>query len=138
MKGAVVKERNARPVLGPLLLALTAMALSGPAEADDFAQVSYDAPDDQLVVSINYQGTNPGHQFSLKWGRCLESPDGHSRGIVGEVLDSQWQDPAQRSFQVTTRFSLTNLACRPADVTLRIAPEFHYTLHIPAKGTGDS
>ena len=33
----------------------------------------------------------------------------------------------------TTRFSLENLPCRPVKLTLRTAPYFLVTLHIPAQ-----
>jgi hypothetical protein len=32
-----------------------------------------------------------------------------------------------------TRFSLANLPCRPVKLTLRTAPHFFVTLHIPAQ-----
>jgi hypothetical protein len=101
--------------------------------ADNFANVYYDARKDQIVVTMVYRGTNPDHTFSLKWGQCKESADGSSREIVAEVLDSQWQDVATQNFKKTTRFSLDDLPCRPAKLTLRTAPRFYYTLKIPAR-----
>jgi hypothetical protein len=105
----------------------------GAASADTFANVRYDARHDQLVVTVSYRGTNPDHAFSLKWGQCKEQEDGGAREIVAEVLDSQWDDVASRDFKKTTKFSLENLQCRPAKVTLRTAPRFYYTLQIPPR-----
>lgn len=128
-------QRQARRLLGILPVAVTALTFSGVAQADNFANVFYDSHNDQLVVTMRYRGTNPSHEFTLQWGPCKDHPDGHSHEIVAEVLDSQWQDAAQRTFKVTTRFSLADLSCRPAAVTLRNAPRFYCTLQIPAKST---
>jgi hypothetical protein len=51
--------------------------------------------------------------------------------LDAEVLDSQWQDEALRPFKKTVRFSLADIPCRPAKVTLRMAPRFIYTVLIP-------
>ena len=105
--------------------------LSTAVQADNFAQVYYSARKDQLVVTMIYRGTNPDHTFSLKWGPCQEL-DGGGREISAEVLDSQAQDAEQKDFKKTTRFSLADIPCRPATVTLRSAPRFLTTLQIPA------
>ena len=101
------------------------------ARADNFSQVRYDAAKNQLVVTMAYRGTNPNHQFSLKWGKCRNAESGGASKVVAEVLDDQWQDQAKRNFTKTTRFDLADLPCRPAQVTLRTAPRFFYTLRIP-------
>lgn len=124
-------RRAARPAASLLLAAIAASTLSAPARADNFAEVHYSARKDQLVVTIAYRGTNPDHTFSLKWGPCQELDGG--REISAEVLDSQWQDVEQSDFRKTTRFSLANIPCRPAQVTLRSAPRFFTTLQIPAR-----
>ncbi|HWX32674.1 MAG TPA: hypothetical protein VNZ53_35240 [Steroidobacteraceae bacterium] len=116
-----------------LLCGLAASVLTTAARADNFANVRYDARKDQIVVTMSYRGTNPDHTFSLKWGQCTESADGSAHEIVAEVLDSQWRDPETQDFKKTTRFSLNNLQCRPAKLTLRSAPRFYYTLQIPAR-----
>ena len=121
--------RVATPLVGGVLVAMLATAV----HADTFANVYYDAGKDQIVVTMIYRGTNPDHTFSLKWGRCKDSPDGSAREIVAEVLDSQWQDPETQDFRKTTRFSLDNLRCRPAKLTLKTAPRFYYSLQIPAR-----
>jgi hypothetical protein len=108
---------------------LSLLALA--AHADSFSKVYYDAQTDQLVVVMRYRGTNPDHTFSLKWGKCLESQQGEPPAVSVEVLDDQWRDRAQRDFKKMTRFSLAELPCRPAKVTLRTAPRFIYTLVIP-------
>ena len=87
-----------RRFLGLLPIAVTALVFSGVAQADKFANVFYDVHNDQLVVTMRYRGTNPSHEFTLQWGQCKDHPDAHSHDIVAEVLDSQWQDAAQRTF----------------------------------------
>lgn len=116
-----------------LLIGLAAGVLSEGAQADNFASVYYEARKDQLVVTMFYRGTNPDHTFSLKWGQCRELTEGIGREIVAEVLDNQWQDAEQRNFKRTARFSLADLRCRPAKLTLRTAPRFFYALQIPAR-----
>jgi hypothetical protein len=116
-----------------LLCGLVAALLTTAVRADNFANAYYDARRDQLVVTMTYRGSNPDHTFSLKWGQCKEPADGSAREIVAEVLDSQWQDAATQNFKKTTRFSLADVQCRPAKLTLRTAPRFYYTLQIPAR-----
>jgi len=132
-----IARRESSRAGATLLCGLAVAMLTTAARADNFANVYYDAGKDQIVVTMIYRGTNPDHTFSLKWGRCKEPPDGSAREIVAEVLDSQWQDPETQDFRKTTRFSLDNLRCRPAKLTLRTAPRFYYTLQIPAR-TGAS
>src|SRR5579863_8323764 len=119
----------------PLSCGLAAAMLTTAVRADNFANAYYDARRDQIVVTMTYRGTNPDHTFSLKWGQCKEPADGSAREIVAEVLDSQWQDAATQNFKKTTRFSLADMQCRPAKLTLRTAPRFLYTLQIPARAS---
>lgn len=119
-----------------LLFALAPLVLALLAHADDFSKVYYDASRDELVVAMIYSGTNPDHAFSLQWGQCKKTKGDAANEIEVEVLDSQWQDPARHDFSKTIRFSLADLRCRPAKVTLRTAPRFVYTLLIPARAVG--
>ncbi len=115
-----------------LVTAVPTGMLSTSVRADNFTNVYYSARKDQLVVTMAYRGTNPSHTFSLKWGPCQDLDDG-GRTVAAELLDSQWQDVEQMDFKKTTRFSLADIPCRPAQVTLRSAPRFFATLQIPAK-----
>lgn len=122
------------PARGPLtlILGIVGSILSAPVDADNFANVHYDARTDELVATMIYRGTNPNHGFSLQWGTCQESSASDKpREIAAEVLDSEWNDAALQSFRKTVRFSLANLTCRPAKVTLRTAPRFLYTVLVP-------
>ena len=100
--------------------------------ADNFQKVSYDPSTDELVITVIYRGTNADHQFSVKWGPCVDGDDGRHT-IVGELLDQQFQDAARKTFKKTVRISVADVDCRPAAVTLRTAPRFFYTLTIPAR-----
>jgi hypothetical protein len=124
-----------RALAAGILISLLALPLIS--SADDFTHAIYDPGSDDLVVTIIYSGTNPNHVFSPQWGPCqtVEGTDQHS--VALEVLDSQWQDPARQDFSKTMRFSLDGMPCRPAKLTLRIAPRFITTLSIPA-GRGGS
>jgi hypothetical protein len=107
------------------------------AYADTFSAVHYDPKTDELVVTMIYGGTNPGHTFALQWGKCEDSAGGDAEHQVSaQVLDSQWRDAARRDFTKTVRFSLTGVPCRPAEVTLHTAPRFYYSVHIPGRPAG--
>jgi hypothetical protein len=114
------------------ILAAAAAFFSDGAKADDFANVRYDKQTDRLIVTMAYSGTNPNHNFSLKWGPCQANQSGNLPGATAEVLDDQYDDVAQQEFKKTVRLSLAAMPCsRPASVTLRSAPRFFYTLTIP-------
>jgi len=115
------------------LWSLSAAVLLDVAHGDTFSKVFLDAAHDELVVTMAYRGTNPDHTFSLTWGPCQTSDDASEPEIDAEVLDSQWNDVASQPFQKTTRFSLADIPCRPVKLTLRTAPRFYVTLHIPAQ-----
>jgi hypothetical protein len=51
--------------------------------------------------------------------------------VTAVVEDDQWNDAARSPYTKTVRFSLGDLACRPAALTLRTAPRFYYTITIP-------
>ena len=119
-----------RHLLSWLILAATLFAPA--AEADNFETVQYDKQTDQLVVTMIYRGTNPDHNFSLKWGECRVPESGGLPGVTAEVLDDQFDDAAEQDFKKSVRFSLTDMPCsRPADLTLKTAPRFFYTLTVP-------
>jgi hypothetical protein len=114
-----------------LLFGTAAWLLSDAVFADRFVNAYYDAQTDELVVTMSYRGTNPDHTFSLQWGECKNSANGSANEIVADVNDSQWHDAAHQDFKKTTRFSLDDLTCRPAKLTLRTAPRTYYRLQIP-------
>jgi len=117
--------------------ALAFIVFIGPraGHADNFQNVYYDPATDELVIVVLYRGTNPDHQFSLKWGPCIDR-GGNRREIVAELLDQQYQDAARKDYRKTVRMSLAGMDCRPAAVTLRTAPRFEYTLTVPARAAG--
>ncbi len=113
-----------------ILSAMSILAV-GSACAESFGRVAYDAKTDELILTMLYRGTNPDHDFTLKWGECKTLPDG-SNEVSGEVLDSQARDAARQDFKKTVRLSLADLTCRPAKITLRVAPRNLVSLRIPA------
>ena len=114
--------------------ALTLIMLACPpaCRADNFRKVTYDPATDELVIVVVYSGTNPDHQFTLKWGPCIDRGD--RRKITAELLDQQYQDAARKDYTKTVRMSLAHMNCRPAVVTLRTAPRFYYALMVPERG----
>lgn len=115
-----------------LLCSVLGLTLSCLASADTFRDVHYEARTDELVARMIYRGTNPNHNFTLQWDVCHGAHDsGQPYEIAAEVMDDQWDNAALEPFDKTVRFSLSNLTCRPAKVTLRTAPRFFYTVYVP-------
>ena len=115
---------------------LLAAAVATGARADNFASAQYDARRDQLVVKMIYRGTRPNHTFTIRWGGChAPSEHGQVPEVAADVLDDHWDDAALHGYRRTVRFTLRDIPCRPALVTLRTAPRFFYTLSIPAAPT---
>jgi hypothetical protein len=109
------------------LLLLTTSA----AQAATFSAVQYDSSRNELVVTLNYGGTNPNHQFSAQWGTCRPLGSQGNHQIVATLLDDQWNDAAQQTFTTTVHVSLAGVDCHPALVTLRSAPKYEYNIQIP-------
>src|SRR5258708_35984440 len=101
--------------------------------ADNFQNVYYDPATDELVIVVLYRGTNPDHQFSLKWGPCIDR-GGNRHEIAAELLDQQYEDAARNDYKKKVRMSLAGKDCPPPAVTPRTAPGFYYTLTVPARG----
>ena len=114
------------------ILFAAAVATPLAVHADNFVAAQYDVQSDALVVTMRYRGTNPDHKFTLQWGECKPGEPGGRKQISAVVLDDQWKDAARSPFKKTVRFRLTDVACRPATVTLHTAPRFYYTIDIPA------
>ncbi|HJT62065.1 MAG TPA: hypothetical protein VJ797_10335 [Burkholderiales bacterium] len=97
-----------RPLLTLALLAC------GSAHAADIALAAYDRERDELVVDVVYRGTNPNHDFTLQWDKCVGGQ------ASARLIDTQGRDLAREEYRVRERFSLDGLQCRPATVTLRL------------------
>jgi hypothetical protein len=114
------------------LLIAAAAFFSGTVQADTFGNVYYDPKTDELVVTMVWRGTNPDHNFSVKWGECQTDESNSMPSMTAEVLDDQWKDVERDTYEKTTRFGLSKLPCtRPVSITLRTAPRFYYTVTIP-------
>jgi hypothetical protein len=107
-------------VVGVAMAIVTATAM-----ADDFGPVRYDPNGNQLIVTMIYEGTNPNHHFSVKWGECrkLEGFDQPTQKLMDVwILDDQGDDAAKKTFKKTLHVPLPALPCRPATVTLLTYP----------------
>ena len=124
--------RRAGAVLAWALLA-PLLGVPSPAMAQTILDAYYSARQDALVVEIAYQGTNPNHEFSIVWDGCQQAGEGRNVA-VGRLIDSQGNDVAKTDFTVRRQFSLAALACRPAEVTIRLGPVSNRTVSVPAAG----
>ena len=116
-----------------------AMALATtPVIAVTFESVRYDPNNDQLVVTLIYDGTNPDHHFSVEWGNCLklDQPGAPAHQLNVDILDDQGNDATEKTYRKTVTVSLASLPCRPARVTLSTTPPVYWnrkTLDIPQR-----
>lgn len=99
------------------------------AQAQSFDAVFYDPARDELVADLVYEGSHPGHAFSLQWGECGGAQPPYD--IEARVIDQHWDDIAEREFRVRRRFGLRELECRPVNVTLRIGRFATATAFVP-------
>jgi hypothetical protein len=112
--------------------ALVACAWTGAACAQTIAEARYDRARDELVVRILYRGTSDDHGFTLAWDPCMSVEGrGAPHQTAARIIDRQGDDAAMRDFDVTRRFALSGLACRPARVTLRLGPRSTATVYVP-------
>src|SRR5258708_12795683 len=95
-----------RHLLFWLILAANAAFLSESARADNFGHVRYDRRTDRLIVTMVYRGTNPNHNFSLKWGECQTGQAGGLPGVTAQALDDQFNDPQEQDFPKPAPFTL--------------------------------
>ncbi len=129
------RSRTGRSTLGLVACTLLVASVVTPARADIFQRVTFDGTSDEIVIVVAYRGTNPDHQFDLKWDACRTLDDG-SHVIAGELLDHQAQDAARKDYKKTLRFRVAGIDCRPVTATIRTAPRFYATLVIPARAAG--
>jgi hypothetical protein len=109
------------------------LAMSRPANADNFGASYYDHATNELVVTMLYGGTRPNHKFTLKWGACQLDDSGRRMPLVNaDILDDRFNDTEQQQYTTVMRFSLADLPCpRPANITVSTAPGFSFELVIP-------
>jgi hypothetical protein len=113
-------------------MALLLSAMSRPAGAAAFQEVTYDAVKDELVISVTYDGITPNHRFSFAWEQCIDRGDNHHQ-ISVQLLDAQFQEPARQTYTQTLHLSLKDMDCRPGELTVRTIPNNLYTVQIPAR-----
>ncbi len=103
--------------------------------ADTFGPVRYDPQSDQIIATVMYDGKNPNHHFTIRWGRCrkhLGQPAAAARLIINlGILDDQANDAARKPYVKTVKVPLSGMACRPATVTLWTPPKQYATVRIP-------
>ena len=119
---------------------LLALLYCTPASAITVTALTYDAAENQLVMTIAYRGTNPDHKFSVEWSECKPLDEARSQ-ILGLLVDSQPNDLARQEFTRELKVDLTTFTCRPAQVTIRTSAGFFISVDVPAapkQGTPNS
>lgn len=117
------------------IAAVAMVTVSIPAMADAFGSAHYDPKNDQLIVTMLYDGTTPNHHFSIQWGPCrkvftqLHEPP--RKVIEVDIVDDQGNDAATRSYSEIVRVPLAGMSCRPSSVVLWTQPDVTISLDIP-------
>jgi hypothetical protein len=131
MRANTFPRKSTAATLAAFAVAMTATV----ATAEDFGPVQYDAQDDQLIVTMKYDGTNPNHHFSFQWGQCRKVTDQlHEPAhqvIDVDIIDDDGSDAATTSYTEIVKIPLAGLSCRPATVTLWTAPNSSTSIDIP-------
>ena len=108
---ALSGKRRLKDSRGFLLIAFAvAMATDTDAVmADRFGPVRYDPKNDELIVTMIYDGTNPNHHFSIQWGGCKVAQPA-KQIIELSILDDQRNDAATKTYTETVRVPLATLS----------------------------
>jgi hypothetical protein len=117
-----------------LVAGIAALLYVATAAAIAVTKLSYDAPKDQLVMTIAYRGTNPDHQFRVQWDKCAKL-DEERMQILGLLIDDQPNDLARQEFTKPMRIDLRDFTCRPSKVTIKTSAGFFTSVDVPAPKT---
>jgi hypothetical protein len=120
--------------MGRLLACIAALCYAASAAAIAVLDLTYDAPKDQLVMTIAYRGTNPDHEFRVQWETCAKLDDERMQ-ILGVLIDDQPNDHARQEFSKPLRIDMRNFSCRPAKVTIKTSAGFFTSVDVPAPKT---
>ena len=123
-----------RVTSGRLVAGIAALLYVATAAAIAVTTLTYDAPKDQLVMTIAYRGTNPDHQFRVQWDKCTRLDDERMQ-ILGLLIDDQPNDHARQEFTKSMRIDLRDFTCRPAKVTIKTSAGFFTSVDVPAPKT---
>jgi hypothetical protein len=122
-----------------LVMLGVASGLAVTAHATNLLQLSYDAETDQIVVEVAYRGSHGNHPFSLDWDQCKDNAfEGPPHQIGAQLLDGQFNDSGPTEFKQTLKFSIAELQCRPAKLTIRTSSGVYRTISVPAASAGKS
>lgn len=119
------------------VVSIAALLYLTPAAAITVTALTYDPGKDQLILTINYRGTNPDHQFNVQWDTCKKL-DEERMQILGLLVDNQPNDLARQDFTKPMRIDLRDFSCRPAKVTIRTSAGFFTSVDVPAAKTKGS
>lgn len=106
------------------LITLTNSALFAGAIID----ASYNSQNKVLSLLVAFEGQTPEHQFSLKWGECVFADNEMS--ISARLVDHQGYEDAGKTYEQRLAIPLAGLACRPANLTIRLGPRSHATIRV--------
>lgn len=119
--------------LSRMLAAGILAAFAATANATNLLALSHDADTDEIVLKVAYRGSHGQHPFSLDWGECNDNAfEGPPHQIGAQLIDSQYDDSGPTEFTQTVRFSIADLKCRPAKLTIRTSTGAYRTITVPA------
>jgi hypothetical protein len=81
-----------------------------------------------LGMELLFQGTTGNHSFRLLWDEC-EVVDNQQQ-IAARLVDEQGDDVGTNDITQYVEFSLADMSCRPAELTVRIGRRAHATIYL--------
>lgn len=86
------------------------------AQAATIEDAQYNSSTETLQIFLVYEGGLKEHRFSLRWDPC-QTVDG-VRQIAVRLIDSGWDDTGTQEIRQTVSFSLANMTCKPAELSI--------------------
>jgi len=123
--------RIKRRLAGVVAIAV-ASTFAAAANATNLLELTHDAGTDTLVLKVAYRGSHGDHPFSLDWGECKDDAFGTPHQIGAQLIDREFDDSGSQEFKQTLTFSLADLECRPAKLTIRTSSGAYRTVLVPA------
>ena len=95
--------------------------------AYEIESVKYNSSTNQISVTLSFDGGNEQHVFTPAFDPCDKTTDPY--GLAVRLEDSGWEDTGTEPQEWTVVFSLEDLSCLPAELTV-FAGHAHHTIQI--------
>lgn len=100
-----------------LIVAVLLSIFSLQAFATSITGAEYDSGAEVLTLSLSYRGGLKTHEYSLEYDSCQSV--GGVKEVAARLIDTGHDDTGSQEISQTAQFSLKDLACKPAWLTVR-------------------